>query len=526
MQQWNSFISPSDLAALRFPPIWERLRAHTPMGEQLKETCRPYDPSDKETWQHDIEEVQRMRAVVKDMDRFRLYVKGVTDLTPIINAWILGSIPNRMDWFHVKSFLQKGLRVLSLPNWELYWDRFPHQAKSRWSHVLELLSPAQQQNSNVSESFQLEALFPELFQPLLTELRLLEQEKQRLLVSRKQSIEQELGFAIGQKDPFYIARNEQDKITALESHHAFVKIKETPFDIAFAWNVNENEQLLQRRQEDIDQRWQQAEQLAMKEIANKVLPYREELLLWVKAFGQLDFTYAKACLAEMYDGIVPIWHEGDHPLTLRGGIHPWLAEQWGARGNIFTPVDIQLHIDQVAVIIGPNMGGKSVAMKTLGLCTLMAQLGLLVPAQYFSFTPVNGIVLIGGEYEQMEIGLSSFGGEMQQLSTLFERDRTGQLLVLCDEVGRGTNPEEGEALAIAVAEELGKSSWYTCFISHYSRVVKIPNIRMYQNIDYRLVPVENGTIPRMALQIAEQMGMPSAVIDRARQVLENHQKGE
>lgn len=520
MQHWIDFISADDITALRFLPLWEQLRVHTPMGERIKRECRPYRISERAIWQRDMDEVQRMRAVAKDVEQYRLHVKGMVDISPILQAWLQDSIPQRMDWFHIKGFLLKGLRVLSLPKWEVFWDRFPEHTKKRWLQVLALLSPSPRRSTYSSDSFQLEALFPDHFHPLLIEKQQLEQEKQRLLIARQQRIEQALGFTIGQKNPFYIPRRETDKITALEQHGAFVKVKETPFDVAFAWSMDEDEHILLQREEEIEQRWQQVEQQAIYELASMVLPYREELLLWVESFGKLDFTYAKACLAETYQGTIPTWQEGDQPIALHGGIHPWLAEQWSARGHAFTPVDIQLHPGEVAVIIGENMGGKSVAMKTLGLCVLMAQLGLPVPAQALIFSPIDGIVLIGGEYEQLESGLSSFGGEVQQLCSLFSRSREKRWLVLCDEIGRGTNPEEGEALAIAIAEELGDTSWYTCFVSHYSRVVQVPRIRIYQISSHRLISVENGVVPRKALQIAEQMGLPTAIIQRAVQVLE------
>lgn len=558
MQRLMHFISYIDLVALRFLPLWEMLRPRTPMGERHKEECRPYRTEEKELWERDMQQLQQLVALTRDQEQYALYVKGIEDLTPMLCAWQKGEEPKRIDWFHVQQFLQKGWRVLTLPNWDNLWDRFPKYAQNRWRELLQLFSPNHKRPTLDDASFHFEELFPDLFQPLQFEQRRLESERTELLIERKTRIEQELGFAIGRKRPFYIARKEQEQIHRLKQHPAFVVVKETPFDVAFDWTVDEHEDQLQQRIEALEMKWQEAEREANAQLAAQVLPYREELLQWVTAFGELDFMYAKACLAESYNGVMPIWDDTSTTFTMSGGVHPWLQSQWGSREESFTPIDIELSEGEVAVIVGPNMGGKSVAIKTVGLCTLMAMLGLFVPAANFRFAPIDGIVYIGGEQEQLEVGLSSFGGEVQQLKHLLQRGDEERLLVLCDEVGRGTNPEEGEALAISIVEELGVKPWYTCFVSHYSAVVDLPNISIYQirglpkfeedgggrglgdssremlhastdllrRLDHRLERVERGVVPQTALRIAEWLGMPSEVVERAKQVLGRKKKGE
>ncbi len=545
MQRLQHFISHTDLLTLRFLPLWETLRPRTPMGEQRKEECRPYRTDEKELWRQAIQLQQRMISLTKDQEQYALYVKGIADITLMLLAWQKGEEPKRIDWFHLQQFLQKGWRVLTLPNWDFLWGRFPSQAKEHWSELIQLLSPSHIRSYLEEASFHFEELFPKLFQPLQHKQRDIELERSQHLADRKKRVEQELGFEIGRKSPFYIARKELDRIHKLKQHPAFGIVKETPFDIAFDWVTDEEEHQLLKRIEALEIEWQEAERLANSQLANKVLPYREELLKWVDAFGEIDFTYAKACFAKSYNGVKPIWNETSHSLELIGGVHPWLQSQWGVRGDGFTPIDLELNKSEVAVIVGPNMGGKSVAIKTLGLCTLMAQLGLFVPAQSFRFAPVDGIEYIGGEQEQLELGLSSFGGEVQQLVNLLQRSEADRLLVLCDEVGRGTNPEEGEALAISIVEELGKKPWYACFVSHYSAVVDLPQISVYQirglpegledmqhspdllqHLDHRLERVEQGVVPQTALTIAEWMGLPSVVIERAKSLLEKKKRGE
>lgn len=570
MQQLQSYISHNSLQALRFLPLWEKLSPRTPMGAHRKATASPYLNTDKGIWEREMDALERMLPLVGDQENYTLYVKGMEDLLPMLTAWKHGVEPNRIDWFHLQQFLQKGWRVLHMPKWEFLWEHFPINTKEKWQHLLSILASTSNVGGARNGHFHFEDLFPDIFQPLLETLKQIEIERNKQQSARRARVEQELGFEIGRKIPFYIARKDSYKIDRLIEHPAFIKVKETPFDIAFTWVEDEGERLYEHKKAEVEARWQEAEGRANSMLANRFLPYREDLLEWVDAFGRLDYLYAKACFSKTYNGTRPIWNEQTEQIELIGAIHPWLQQQWAQANNDFTPVDIHLNLSEVAVIVGPNMGGKSVAIKTLGLCTLMAQLGLLVPAKSFRFAPVQGIHYIGGEHENLESGLSSFGGEVKQLVHLLEQEAQRTYLVLCDEVGRGTNPEEGEALAIAMVEELGKRNWYSCFISHYAAVVNLPRISIYQivglrdigvdkgatskwdrsadkdatsccfvdtgasvhgagslsHLDHRLEKVTRGEIPHIAIQIASWMGMPTSIVNRATEILEKKKKGE
>lgn len=553
------FISQTDLHALRALPLWEQLRPHTPMGEQLKRQSRPYRAEDRALWQTHMDDVVQLTPFVNDHDRYALYVKGMPDITPMLRAWQDGTPLTRVDWFAIQQFLHKGARVLAQRRWEELWGWFPFDTHERWQSLLSILSPHIRKGEDDGAHFHFEGLFPDLFATLLTELQAIEVEQAKHEHARKERLEKELGFALGRNDPFYISRKDDDRLAQLLAHPALVVVRETPFDVAFTWANDDVHHDLRTRREKHDVRWHVAEQEAHARLAEQIFPYREELLIWVETFARLDFAYAKACLGARYDGVVADWDEDTGRVTLSAGVHPWLAEQWQTHDRTFTPVDIEIARGEVAVIIGPNMGGKSVALKTLGLCTWLAQMGLLVPAKYFRFVPQEGIVYIGGEQENVEVGLSSFGGEVQQLVDLFQRPSTERLLVLCDEVGRGTNPEEGEALAVAIVEALGQTSWYTCFVSHYSSVVGLPNLALYQIrgwdaqtddtashspmqegtttagtrdealrivIDHRLERVYTGEVPHTALKLASIMGLPQAIVTRAQNALEHKKKGE
>lgn len=538
MELWSDYISGADLEALRFLPIWERYAPLTPMGKKRKLENRPYRADEKEKWQKEVRDVARFLPLVKDRNRYVRYANGIEDIETILAGWQKGRVLQRIDWFHLLQFLQKGLRILQMPDWGWVWHLFPAYAEKDWQAVIGILSPSER-GAGDDHSFQLESIYPDFFKSLQEEAKRIEERKSKLGMERKRAVEQEIGFEIPGSSPFYISRREDWKIQRLKAHPVFRTVQETPFDVAFGWELSEVERELANSKEELERAWLKAEIEANADLTERILPYREKLLEWVQIFGRVDDLYAKACLAASYHGTIPIWEEDGREIEMQEGFHPWLAELWEKQNESFTPVDILLQCGQVAVIVGPNMGGKSVAMRTLGLCTLIAQLGLPVPAKRFRFVPVNGISWIGGEKEKMEAGLSSFGGEVKQLVELLRKEERVPHLVLCDEIGRGTNPEEGEALAIAVVEALGGKNWFTCFVSHYRAVVHIPNLRIYQirglpdhmetiidqgdhlfqHIDRRLQWVEQGSVPQAALTIAAWLGLPSDIIQRARNIL-------
>lgn len=548
MHQLYTFVSEKTIQLLNFAPIWEQLKPLTPLGEQKKRELRPYLPHEKDLWKEEMEHTRVLFSLTEDRPKIAIYIKGMTDIAPILNAWKQGIIPKRIDWFHIVNFLQKGWRVLSSQGWEPMWNLFPENSQVRWRELLNLLKF--QESLSSEESFQYEGLFPELFVPLLRELSQIEQDLQKYKIARKEKVEQELHFSLGLKNPYYISRKDEEKIKRLDAHPLLYRVHETPFDIAYDWLLDDMESMLQKKREMCELSLHSAEAQANQRLAERILPYRDCLLQWIDAFGRLDLLYAKACLAKSYHGVMPCWEEEGDTIELEGGIHPTLQRLWAKDGVEFTPVDLSIRRSEVSVIIGPNMGGKSVALKTVGVCTLLAHLGLWVPAQRFCFSPVEQIVFIGGDYEQVETGLSSFGGEMQQVATLFQNDQNKSLLILCDEIGRGTNPEEGEALAVALVSELEKMPWFSCFVSHYGAVAEMPDVRLFQiiglgdlldeaqnnqnlplaerlkYIDHRLQRIDRGEVPKVALTIAHWMGMPGSVIDQAMQWLENKRRGE
>ena len=183
----------------------------------------------------------------------------------------------------------------------------------------------------------------------------------------------------------------------------------------------------------------------------------DDLDVLVGAIGELDWTFARAQAAERMSATEPAIDPG-RTVALRAARHPLLlAQSWKDPSRAVVPMDIELDADRpLLVITGPNAGGKTIALKTLAVQSLMAQVGCHVPADEGSRLPVfDDVFAIIGDDQSVAENLSTFSAFVKQAREILERaDRRS--LVLLDELGAGTDPDEGAALAQAILEELAE----------------------------------------------------------------------
>jgi len=190
----------------------------------------------------------------------------------------------------------------------------------------------------------------------------------------------------------------------------------------------------------------------------------------LRAAAVLELIRAQARLALDLRAEAPALNEQGR-LRIAQGRHPILAAAEGQGGARVVPLDLHLESDRpVLVVSGPNMGGKSVALKTVGLLVLMARAGLHVPAADGTDLPfVDAVFVDLGDEQSIEGDLSTFAGHLRNIDLLW-REATGHSLVLLDELGGGTDPEEGAALAMAVLEELSERGTTTVATTHLTAV--------------------------------------------------------
>jgi len=207
-----------------------------------------------------------------------------------------------------------------------------------------------------------------------------------------------------------------------------------------------------------------------------------EITAAVDILAELELQFAKAKFAEGYDCVAPVFndHGGDEidmdsrgrlsprGLIVRDARHPLLERNLKAKGGQIVPTTVELEGDRRELIItGPNTGGKTVALKTVGLLALMAQSGIPVPASRMEMPVFDAVLADIGDYQSIEQNLSTFSAHVTNIDRL-SRTATAHSLVLLDELGSATDPEEGAALAVAIAEHFLKTGCITIISTHHT----------------------------------------------------------
>ncbi|MBE7002662.1 MAG: hypothetical protein E7425_00040 [Ruminococcaceae bacterium] len=294
--------------------------------------------------------------------------------------------------------------------------------------------------------------------------------------------------------------------------------------------------LLAQRQEAVKR-----EEDALAEIyrgmSEALRPHLGALRACADAAGRLDAALSKALLARRFGCCRPA--VGGDTLRLTDAVHPQLAAALEERGRSFTPISVELSRG-VTVLTGANMGGKSVAMKTVVLNAALALSGCFVFCRDAAVPMFDRLELINRDFSNAAEGLSSFGGEILRFNAAVEALAGGGLsFIAMDEFARGTNAREGAAIARAAVRFLSEKNAVTLLATHYDGTADYA-VRHYQvkglkrlsddaemsgtgtdrlrrienAMDYGLIPVEPGTeCPRDALRICHMLGMEQTILD-------------
>ncbi len=264
------------------------------------------------------------------------------------------------------------------------------------------------------------------------------------------------------------------------------------------------------------------------EFSEKLRQRREELLAATEILSDFDLAFAKAEFARDFDCCLPEFDAG-RALLLQAVRHPLL--EMGLRGRNLRSVPLSFELREphtLMIISGPNTGGKTVALKTLGLAVLMAQAGLPVAAEAARL-PLFGHVLADiGDQQSIQANLSTFSAHVRNIQSMLEAaDRND--LVLLDELGASTEPSEGAALAVALLERFRALAAMTLVTTHHSRLKayasetpQAVNAAMEFN-ETTLQPTYRLRVglpgKSSALDIAARLGLEAAVVEQARAYL-------
>ena len=223
-----------------------------------------------------------------------------------------------------------------------------------------------------------------------------------------------------------------------------------------------------------------------KDMGAQLAPLADDLLTDADTVGRLDFIIQKARFAVRYGGVRPEITDGE--LELVDMVNPELCDLLQDKGRSFVPVSIQLNRG-ATVITGANMGGKSVAMKTVALNVLLLQAGFLVCAKSARMPLFHSVNMLFDDLQSIQSGLSGFGSEIVHFQKALEEVEEGYSLFLLDEFARGTNPDEGAVIVQAVTRYLNKVDAISLLTTHYDKVAENASAH-YQIIGLRDVDPE------------------------------------
>jgi len=261
------------------------------------------------------------------------------------------------------------------------------------------------------------------------------------------------------------------------------------------------------------------------DISNEIRPYVDELLLSYDFLAEIDFLRAKALFAIQIEANLPKL-SNQPEILLKNAKHPLLYLSFLKDNRKLIPLDIKLHKNQRIILIsGPNAGGKSVSLKTVGLLQYMHQCGLLIPVDEKSKLGVfNSIFIDIGDEQSIEDDLSTYSSHLTNMKKMLE-NANDKSLVFIDEFGTGTEPALGGAIAEAILEELVKFKTFGVITTHYGNLKHFASLSKNITNGAMLFDTKNMKAlyeleigrpgSSFAFEIAKNIGLPQEIMQKA-----------
>lgn len=469
----------------------------------------------------DLEEIRTAQTQTADA-LGRLFAKGSTsfgsnkDLGMSLKSLEVGSVLSITELLRIASFLENVNRIKAYGRRER--DDIPGDSLDIYFDSLEPLTPLA---NEINRCILSEEEIADDASPALKRIR-------RSMVITNDRIHSQLSSMINGSLRTYL----QDAVVTMRGNRYCIPVKSeykgqvpgmvhdqsstgSTFFIEPAAVVNLNNELKElsiKEQEEIE--------AILASLSAKAAAYTDALALNQESMTMLDFIFAKASLAMEQNATMPLFNT-EHRIRIRKGRHPLIDKK------TVVPVDILLGIDfDLLIITGPNTGGKTVALKTVGLLTLMGQAGLHIPALDRSELSIFREVYADiGDEQSIEQSLSTFSSHMTSIVSILQ-EADADSLCLFDELGAGTDPTEGAALAISVLDHLHGRGIRTMATTHYSELKVyalstpfVENACCEFNVEtlrptYRLligIPGKSN-----AFAISSRLGLPDYIIEDAK----------
>lgn len=535
------FLQSAISDSLGFSTIWSRISPSSQLGVVAKKQVTPFLKGEAKELTKELDNLElvysKFTEQKEEIEQIKNILEEVKDIRGTVKRTNRGSVLDDVELFEIKKLLFQ-IEKLSQMVEQLQLNKIYAEELTFFPELAALLDRGQ----NKRDSFYLADEYSEE----LTEIRAEKKKVDNQLLDLKQEQAAEIEALIKRPVPINeeinISKNDEEVIKKLESKPQISLVRENFATVTFKLKPNPQIVELKEKKQNLKRKEEICKQKVRQRLTEQIGGQAEELLADLERIGYLDLLVAKAEFAWKTDSVRPQLGEEDE-IEIKAGRHLVVEEELAAENLEFTPIDVKIKQGST-LITGPNMGGKTVSVKLIGLLIAMAQHGLFVPAVSLQFS-LRNFVYFSVTSDTLASGLSTFGTEINNLKEVVTvASQSG--LILIDEVAHGTNPKEGYAIAAAIIKKLATMKSIAVFTTHFERLavnLNVPHLQvkgldeakliefkdlikeqgvklLNKCMDYELEPADpEQDIPHDALQVAGILGFDEEILSAAQEIL-------
>lgn len=525
--------------SLNFKQIMDLIQPAGDYGNHARHHLKGFKPGQEKELQKEYKRLSALISVLDGNRQLSEKLSAALTQTPYLNH-TLKELPNRALYLH-ECFEIKKLVHYSLQLKETCSDAglsreypFPELVK-----LYTLLDP----DKTKSPFFSLSSAFDPKLAQCISEINVLQQAKRKAEHQLLQQVRKKLGLP-GLGIRVVISRQQADQVKVFSKSKFYYLVEENYANLTY--HLQDNDTMADLKMQIVSRKQQlsKLEEKVLHSLSVKIRSYHKELVKTAEVVQMLDWDFAKALFALRYNCCIPQITDKVR-ISLKQAVNIPVKLSLTEPKRRFQATDMEFD-RTINVMTGPNMGGKTTALKSIGQICLLAHYGIPVPAKeaelcLFDFIWYNQETE-GGE------NLSSFGREIVSLVHVMKRK--GRTLYLLDELAKGTNPLEGEAILTSVLQYLSEKPCLVLAATHYDKPAQLDIAVQYaiqginletleemsftDNIDLRsqlellnqlmdYAPVRLGskdTPPQNALPIAQILGLPDKIVKMARRLMQ------
>lgn len=530
------FIEEAQYKDLDLEFIFDRIQVDTPYGEIEKKSAVPFNRKKIFLLEEEFNQLEKIIQLVNERRYDILELKGIFKTVKQ-----LGTTFERIEGeetlsvtelFEIKSLLiaMRQIRKLMI---KIHWEELGITwALEPADEAFEILDP----EHSGTQSFYIYTVYSEELKRIRQNIEKVQSQINKEASEIKNELEKH-GLRLRTNGEIQIQKNSLELIEFAKKNQNLEYQSELQtvqiYKIKTNSEYQEEIEKLNLKEEEEEYRIRTALSLALKLHLDLIVENARKI-------GKIDYMLARASFSIAFNCVRPRLNQRGC-IEIKDGRHLKVAHRLSIEKKTYTPVDVKIE-NRVTLITGANMGGKTVSMKMIGLIVAMAHFGIFVPCSFADISLFDFIFLSVGDSQSIDMGLSTFGGEIHKIGRILKRESEDGLLLI-DELARGTNPKEGYAISRALIEHLSDTKLTSIITTHYDGLTSINGVDHYQvkglsGIDFSTLSEEKGMvllhelmdyrlnrvsqldeIPKDALRISEFMGLDQKIIDNAKKVL-------